>query len=208
VVEETRSIRSERKRTLAGALPCASGAGSESSEALLESLYGELRGLARRNMAREALGQTLQPTALVHEAYLRLANEGHEHPWANARQFYSAAATAMQRILVERARSKQRLKRGGDRGRVPLCSVEQVESELEKGVDRLADALDALGRIDPRAVEVIQLRYFVGLDLAETAAVMDISPRTVRREWEAARLWLARKLAPLTPAGLRIDHAS
>jgi len=164
------------------------------SEGLLELLYEELRRLARRALAGEANGLTLQPTALVHEAWLRLSAEGRGH-WESRAQFFSAASTAMRRILVERARRAGRLKRGAALHRAAL--VEDALPAAAAPSDELLaldQALVELERLDRRAFEVVQLRYFAGLSVEEVAAVLASSPRTVRRDWAAARLWLFRTI--------------
>lgn len=172
----------------------------ERTRALLDAVYGELRRLAYREMAGEPRGMTLQPTALVHEVFLRLDREA-DVQWTSRAQFFGAAATAMRRILVEAARSRRGLRRGGAFRRVPLEDgregFELGEREEPGGEDLLAldSALDGLERVDPRLFQVVQLRYFAGLSIEETADVLEVSPRTVGREWETARLWLYRKLA-------------
>lgn len=160
---------------------------------LLEHLYGELRGLAARRMAREAPGRTLQPTALVHEVALRLLAE-EKGGWEDRTQFFAAAALTMRRILVEEARRRRSLKRGGDRWRVPLPEVGSGhEADPDEIVD-LDEALTTLEGVDASMAQVVQLRYFGGLTVEESAAVMGVSPRTVKRDWEAARLWLFRRI--------------
>ena len=160
----------------------------------LARLYEELRRLAHRRLAGEAPGQTLQATALVHEAYLRLAGEGPK-PWANEHQFYAAAATAMRRILVERARERGALKRGGAGQRQPLEGLESTGLPVDgERLLELDAALAKLERVDPQAGEVVQLRYFAGLGESESAALTGRSERSVRRELAAARLFLAREI--------------
>lgn len=160
---------------------------------LIPLVYTELRRMARAKMAREQPGQTLQPTALVHEAFLRLL--GAESPrWENRAHFFGAAAEAMRRILIERARSKGRLKRGGELRRVDLdSSVAQIEpTSLE--VLAVDEALSRLESIDTRMAEVVKLRYFAGLTLEETANALGLSLSTVNRLWTAARAWLQSEL--------------
>ncbi|HEX9799906.1 MAG TPA: sigma-70 family RNA polymerase sigma factor [Thermoanaerobaculia bacterium] len=165
------------------------GAGAE----LFETVYEELRGIARAYMARERANHTLQPTAVVHEAYLRLLAASAPR-WQSRAHFFSAAAEAMRRILVDHARRKLSRKRGGDWRRVESREIAEPDGEL---VDLLA--LDqALGRLeahDANLARVVKLRYFAGLSVEDTARTLDQSPRTVNRSWTAARAWLRRELA-------------
>ena len=163
------------------------------AEALLPLVYEELRKLAVVRMANEKAGQTLQPTALVHEAWLKIAGDGQQH-FANRRHFFKAAATAMQQILIDNARRKQRLKHGAN-----LIGDELHESRIAMSVpseELLAvnDALAALAVEDPQAAEVVQMRYFVGMTVPEIAAALDLAPRTVDRHWAYARAWLKRTI--------------
>ena len=187
-----------------GVLNAAERGDPQASERLLQVLYDELRQLARSRMAREAgggAGMTLQPTALVHEAYLRVVGNGQARPpqtWQNRGHFFGAAALAMRRILVERARSAKRLRRGGGKGRLDLDEVPELSAKDEgSGTDLLAldEALAKLERLDERKAKVVQLRYFAGLTVEETAAALDLSPSTVKNEWAFARAWLHRELA-------------
>jgi len=160
---------------------------------LLPLVYEELRKLAVVRMANEKAGQTLQPTALVHEAWLKIAGEGHEH-FANRRHFFKAAASAMQQILIDIARRKQRLKHGAN-----LVGEELHESRIAMTVpseELLAvnEALAALALEDPQAAEVVQMRYFVGMTVPEIAVALDLAPRTVDRHWAFARAWLKRTI--------------
>jgi RNA polymerase sigma factor (TIGR02999 family) len=160
---------------------------------LLPLVYEELRKLAVVRMANEKPGQTLQPTALVHEAWLKIAGDGNEH-FANRRHFFKAAAGAMQQILIDVARRKQRLKHGAN-----LIGEELHESRIAMSVpseELLAvnDALAALVLEDPQAAEVVRLRYFVGMTVLEIAAALDLAPRTVDRHWAFARAWLKRTI--------------
>jgi len=172
------------------------------AEELLPLVYEELRKLAAARMANEKVGQTLQPTALVHEAWLKIAGDGQEH-FANRRHFFKAAATAMQQILIDNARRKQRLKHGAN-----LIGDELHESRIAMTVpseELLAvnDALAALAAEDPQAAEVVQMRYFVGMTVPEIATALDMAPRTVDRHWAFARAWLKRTIRPSLsgPAG-------
>ena len=160
---------------------------------LLPLVYEELRKLAVVRMGNEKAGHTLQPTALVHEAWLKIAGDGHQH-FANRRHFFKAAATAMQQILVDNARRKQRVKHGAD-----LVGEELHESRIAMSVpseELLAvnDALAALALEDPEGAEVVRMRYFVGMTVPEIAAALDLAPRTVDRHWAFARAWLKRTI--------------
>lgn len=163
------------------------------TEELLPLVYEELRRLARGQMRGEAAGgQTLQATALVHEAYLRLVGDA-DVQWQNRGHFFGAAARAMRRILVERARSRGRLKRGGDRERVEI-DPGVLEGAGATDLVGLDEALNRLEAEDARKAEVVMLRYFAGLSIEETAAAMGLSPATVKNEWTFARAWLKREL--------------
>jgi RNA polymerase sigma factor (TIGR02999 family) len=160
---------------------------------LFETVYQELRTMARMHMAREAPAVTLQPTALVHEAFVRLAADAGSG-WENRRHFFAIAGAAMRRILIKRARRQASLKRGANRRRVDLDLVDlPIEPDAPELLD-LDRALDRLETIDPQMVEVVQLRYFAGLSLTETAEVMQTSTRSVSRLWTAARAWLHAEL--------------
>ena len=170
------------------------GAGDESAkDELIPLVYQELRKMAAAKMARERPGQTLQPTALVHEAFLRLF--GKESPsWENRGHFFGAAAEAMRRILIERARKKARLIHGGDRHRIDFDSATGRSEPPPLEVLAVDEALTRLEVIDERMAQVVKLRYFVGLTLEETAAALDTSLSTVNRLWNAARAWLQSEL--------------
>lgn len=162
---------------------------------LLEEVYDQLRRIARRRMSRERPDHSLQATALVHEAYLRLV--GHGDPrWESRAHFYLAAARAMQRILIEHARKKNRLKRGGDRTWVAADVVDLAEAGDPEDVLALQDAIERLEREDPRAAEITRLRFYAGLTVEETAEALGLSERTVMREWSFARAWLHDALRP------------
>jgi len=164
----------------------------EASE-LLPLVYDELRRLARRYMTREKEGQSLQTTALVHEAYLRLAKEK-KKPWQNRTHFLAIAAISMRQILVERARARTARKRGGSRVRVTLG--EEIAANQAESTDVLAldEALTKLAEIDPQLVRLVELRYFGGLSIDETAVVIGVSSATVKRSWSIAKAWLKREL--------------
>lgn len=162
---------------------------------LLPLVYDELRRLAKLKLAREKPGHSLQATALVHEAYLRLvAGRGELNHWDGRGHFFAAAAEAMRRILVESARSKQRLRNGGERKRVELDELNIEAPESREDLLALDAALEKLKQVDGTASELVQLRYFAGLTLAEAAEILDISSRTADRIWAFARAWLHREV--------------
>ena len=167
------------------------------AEGLLPLVYDELRRLAAARLAQEAPGQTLQPTALVHEAYLRLVGSDPARSWDGRVHFYGAAAEAMRRILIDRARDRKRLKRGGDRSRRRL-DLDGLVAE-DASPDDLIDLDEALGRlasIDARGAELVKLRLYAGLSLDEAAEALGVVRRTAERDWAFARAWLFRQLAP------------
>jgi RNA polymerase sigma factor (TIGR02999 family) len=161
---------------------------------LLPLVYDELRRLAAHKLAHETPGQTLDATGLVHEAYLRLVGPDPARPWAGRGHFFSAAAEAMRRILVERARRKRRLKRGGGLVRQDLDAVQPAGPEGDEDMLALDEALTRLAKADPKAAELVQLRYFVGLSIPEAAALLGIAPRTSDRLWAYARAWLYEEI--------------
>ena len=166
-------------------------AGAE--EELLPLVYGELRKLAASRMAKERPGQTLQPTALVHEAWLRLKPQ--DNPgWKNRAQFFAAAAEAMRRILVENARRKASQKRGGDWDRVDLDGVEIAAPMPPEELLALTEALDELRELNPRHAELVNLCFFIGLTQKEAAEALGISVATAERNWAFCRAWLYQKL--------------
>jgi RNA polymerase sigma factor (TIGR02999 family) len=165
----------------------------KAAEQLLPLLYDELRRLAAYKMAREAPGQTLQPTALVHEAWLRLAGPANQE-WQNRGHFFGAAAEAMRRILVERARRKQRQKRGGGVERAEFEEPEIAAPMPDDDLLVLDEALNQLSAIDPRGAEVVKLCFFVGLTQQEVAKELGTSLSTVERTWSFARAWLFREM--------------
>jgi RNA polymerase sigma-70 factor (ECF subfamily) len=157
-------------------------------------VYEELRRLAHRYMSRERQGHTLQTTALVGEAYLRLAGaEGVR--WQNRTHFFAISANLMRRILVDHARAHAYAKRGGGARRVTLDEAAVVSAESAAEVVALHEALDELARIDPRQSRIVELRYFGGLTIEETAQALDLSPATVKREWSTARAWLYKEIS-------------
>ena len=165
------------------------------TERLLDEVYRELRRLAADMLARERGGQTLQATALVHEAYLRLVGGESAPEWSGRGHFFAAAAEAMRRILVENARRKHRLKHGGGQQRVDLDSQCIVGEEPSVDVLALDMALDKLAASDPDKAQVVKLRFFAGLTMPEVAAAMGISLATAERHWTFARAWLYAELA-------------
>lgn len=175
-------------------LDSASQGDGMAAEELLPLLYGELRRLAAARMAREMPGQTLQPTALVHEAYLRLI-KSRELGWDGKGHFFAAAAEAMRRILIERARRHGRLKHGAEHRRVTLEDGAAREEPDPSELLSLDRCLSRLEERDPAMAQVVKLRYFAGLTVPETASALDVSPRQVNRLWTAARAWLQREMA-------------
>ena len=161
---------------------------------LLPLVYDELRRLAGARLAREAPGQTLQPTALVHEAYLRLVGGDPGRPWQGRAHFFAAAAESMRRILVENARRKARRKRGGGRPRADLDPDQLAAPGADADLLALDDALTRLAARDPQAAELVKLRHFAGLTVPQAAEVLGVSPRTADRLWAYARAWLFRDL--------------
>lgn len=183
----------EARTNVTQLLAAVSDGDSKAASELLPLVYEELRKLARSNMKRESEGHTLQPTALVHEAYMRLVG-GADVKWDNRGHFFGAAARAMRRILVERARAKGRIKRGGERKRVELADEMMAVEPESTDLLALDEALERLEKYDSRKCEVVMLRYFAGLSIEETAAGMGLSPATVKNEWAFARAWLHREL--------------
>jgi RNA polymerase sigma factor (TIGR02999 family) len=165
----------------------------KAAEQLLPLVYNELRKLAVQKLGRVPPGQTLQPTALDHEAYLRLVG-GEERLWDSRGHFFATAAEAMRRILVENARKKGSRKRGGDRARSDFDVDQRAVPEVREDLLALDEALDRLAAADPEGARLVQLRYFAGLTLAEAAKGMDVSPRTADRLWAYARAWLHQAL--------------
>lgn len=175
---------------------------ADAGERLMQALYRELHDMARRRMVRERSDSTLQTTALVHEAYLRLIDQQHVD-WKDRGHFLALAATMMRRVLVDRARARHADKRGAGEEAIALTDA----GELAAGVDPVAEVLDidrALGRLAtefPRAARVVELRFFGGLEFEEIGAVLDVTERTARRDWVFARAWLERELRDWAPSG-------
>jgi RNA polymerase sigma-70 factor (ECF subfamily) len=165
----------------------------QSLDSLLPIVYQELRRLAANYIRRERPGQTLQPTALVHEAYLRLMKDRPDR-WQNRAHFCAIAAHSMRQILIERARARGALKRGGAQPRVTLNEALVAGGEQSFDLLELDVALEKLAALDPEQARLVELRFFGGLTVEETAEAMSISPATVKRHWAIARAWLAREL--------------
>lgn len=172
-------------------------AGNEHAvEQLVPLIYAELHAIAERQMRRERADHTLQPTALVHEAFLRLV--GNETSWQNRQHFLGVAAQAMRRILVDHARRQKARKRGGGADKIELDEqLIAVGGESGEGLDleALDEALTRLAELDARQARIVELRFFAGLDVEETAAVVGVSPATVKRDWQFAKAWLKRELS-------------
>jgi RNA polymerase sigma factor (TIGR02999 family) len=163
-------------------------------EKLMPLVYDQLRQIARRHMDRQGAGHTLQTTALIHEAYLRLVDQKEAH-WQNRAHFFAVAARAMRHILVDYARARHAAKRGGETRLLSLDEAAAVSEERTSELVALDDALENLAAVDRRKCQVVELRYFGGLSVEETAEVLKISPETVMRDWRLARTWLLRELS-------------
>lgn len=172
---------------------CHDGA-PEALESLLPLVYDELHRQAVRFFGRERTGHTLQPTALVNEVYLRLINQ-HEISWQNRAQFFGIAAQMMRRILVSHARARAAQKRGGGETRITLNEGAAVAPERDVNVLAIDEALTKLANIDPEKSRMVELRFFSGLSVEETAQVMGVSPRTIDRQWQTAKAWLHREIS-------------
>jgi len=164
------------------------------AEQLLPLVYEELRRLAAQKLAQEKPGQTLQATALVHEAYLRLVGDCEQPPWNSRGHFFAAAAEAMRRILVESARKKRREKRGSRRRRVPLDKIALAVDMADDDLLAFDDELSALAQVDKPAADLARLRFFAGLSVEEAAKALGIPPRSAYRTWAFGRAWLYRRL--------------
>lgn len=162
-------------------------------EELFQRVYGELQAMAGARMRQERQGHTLQPTALVNEAYLRLASG--DESWQSRAHFFGSAARAMRCILVDHARRHQSSKRGGDAHRVTFNDLDVASREPNLDLLALDAALDALAQEEPRLAEVVNLRYFAGLEISETAEILGISRATVKRDWTYARAWLLERIS-------------
>jgi RNA polymerase sigma factor (TIGR02999 family) len=166
----------------------AQGDGDASAE-LLPLVYAELRRLAAHKMAHEAAGHTLQPTALVHEAWLRLGGDAQPH-WQNRAHFFAAAAEAMRRVLIDRARTKRAARHGGGWERVDLDTIDTPAQAGEDLLFRVNEALEDLSREDDKAAEIVKLRFFTGMTVEEAGLALGVTERTARRYWRFARAWL------------------
>jgi RNA polymerase sigma-70 factor, ECF subfamily len=170
------------------------GAGDRAAlDQLLPVVYQELRRMAGNYLRQENPGHTLQPTALVHEAWLRLIDQARVD-WRNRGQFFGVAAQMMRRILVDHAKSKHREKRGGDAARLSLDEALNLSRERAADLLALDDALDELTRVDERKGRVVELRYFGGFSVEETARILEVSPETVMRDWKVAKAWLYQQI--------------
>lgn len=161
----------------------------QASEDLLPMVYQELRRLAAARMAQEAAGHTLQPTALVHEAWLRLTGNG-QQTWQNRAHFFGAAAEAMRRILIEQARRKSRLKRGGGKTILDIADFDLAAAIPDEKILLVNDALETLKATDPEKAQVVLLKFFGGLTNDQVAEILNVNEKTVRRQWEFAKAWL------------------
>jgi RNA polymerase sigma factor (TIGR02999 family) len=165
----------------------------KAAEELLAMVYDELRQLAQHKMAQERPAQTLQATALVHEAWLRLGGE-QQPQWKNRAHFFAAAAEAMRRILIEKARRRNALRHGGGMEKVTLDELELIAGADDEQLLAVNEVLEAFGKHDPAKAELVKLRYFVGLTLEEAAKVLGLSVPTAKRHWVYARAWLYREM--------------
>jgi RNA polymerase sigma factor (TIGR02999 family) len=170
-----------------------SGGDEQARASLMHLVYNELQRIARQHFRREREGHTLQSSALVHEAYLRLMKQNIN--WQNRAHFFAIASQAMRQVLVDYARGKKSQKRGGLEVRVSLVEAADVAKGSELDVVGLSDALDELASIDPRQFRIVELRYFGGLTIEETAEVLGVSAATVKNDWTIAKAWLYRRLA-------------
>jgi RNA polymerase sigma factor (TIGR02999 family) len=166
--------------------------GEDARSRLIELLYGELRRIAQRSLRRERPDHSLTPTALVHEAYLKLIDQRRVH-WQNRAHFFAVAARLMRRILVDHARARGTAKRGGG-SKVALEEADAATAPLDADLLALDAAIEKLGRLDPDQSRLVELRFFGGLTVDETAAVLGVAPITVKRRWALARAWLFREL--------------
>ena len=168
---------------------------AHAADDLLPLVYDELRRLAAQRLAREPSGLTLQPTALVHEAYVRLVDDEKAQQWDSRGHFFGAAAKAMRRILIDNARRKKSLKRGGDLQRVDLNVGEMDGTQRDDELLALDESLQALATSDPRAAKLVELRYFAGMTMEQAASVLDVSLTTAKKDWTYARTWLRRAMS-------------
>jgi RNA polymerase sigma factor (TIGR02999 family) len=191
----TTSTPTPTPSTITRLLRAWSAGDAAAGDALMPLVYDELRRRARRYLRRERREHTLEPTALVHEAYMRLVDQ-READWRNRTQFYAVAAVVMRRVLVDHARSHRAEKRGGSLFRVPLDEGMAQGEAREVDLMDLEEALVELAAHDTRQARIVELRYFAGLSIEETAEVVGISPATAKRDWTMARAWLYRRVSP------------
>jgi RNA polymerase sigma factor (TIGR02999 family) len=194
VTHETRPNETDLMSQVTLLLDSAAAGDAKAAAEILPLVYEELRRLAAAHMAKEMTGHTLQPTALVHEAYLRLVGTSDTPKWQSRGHFFAAAAEAMRRILIESARRRLGPERGGDLTRQELEFAVPAELGRSDQLLHMNEALDRLAAIDPRAAEVVKLRFFAGLTIAEVALALDISPRTADADWAYARAYLVTAL--------------
>lgn len=178
---------------LTRALQSAEQGDPQAAAELLPLVYDELRNLAAAKMSQQRPGQTIQATALVHEAWLRLEKSGPQR-WESRKHFFAAAAQAMRHILIERARRRARIRHGAQMERVPLDEIEIAAPPDDERLLQINAELDKLAAVAPEKAEVVKLRFFVGLDEKETAALLGLSPRTVERYWSYAKVWLFERV--------------
>lgn len=164
------------------------------AEQLFPLVYDELRKLAAAKLANEKPGQTLQATALVHEAYLRLVDVDYAQHWTSSRHFFSAAAEAMRRILVDKGRRRNRRKHGADRERITVELEGLAEADEDRELEAVDEALQKFASVDPVACELVKLRYFAGLSLRDAGRALELPPRTADRLWAYAKAWLRREI--------------
>lgn len=175
-------------------LEAISAGDSQASEQLLPLVYEELRGLAAARMSQEAAGHTLQPTALVHEAWLRLVGGGSQS-WQNRAHFFRTAAEAMRRILIESARRKSRLKRGSGQALLDIADLDVMAALPDEKILLVDEALERLQQEDPEKARIVMLKFFAGLTNEQVAEILNVNERTVRRQWEFAKAWLFDRIS-------------
>ncbi len=175
--------------------------GNPAAEAhLMPLVYDELRRLARAQLRGERAGHTLQPTALVHEVYLRMVDQREQVSWQSRAHFFHVAVRVMRRILIDHARERNAAKRGGEVAKISLDATEIPQEETAAGLLALDEGLQNLARLHPRHGQIVELKFFAGLEMKEIAELLQLSERTVFREWNAAKLWLCRELgAAISP---------
>jgi RNA polymerase sigma factor (TIGR02999 family) len=191
---ESSSVRVPPMNEVTRVLSAIEGGDPHAAEQLLPLVYDQLRELAAQKLAQEKPGQTLQATALVHEAYVRLVDVKKAQHWDSRGHFFAAAAEAMRRILIDNARRKHRSKRGGDHVRLDLDAVEVAAPEASDDLLALDEALNLLAEHDAQAAELVKLRYFAGLTIKQAAKVLGVSPRSADLLWVYARAWLLKKI--------------